>query len=400
VKLLLLLLLFFSAPIYAKEGKLKITGNNRTQDKFIKFIFDRCLRENGTVAKEVFAIELSQCMMNERIFSDVTVREIPGGWSVKVDERWTLIPIPRIEADTQGNKYYGLGLVESNLFGRRIVVYAEYLTGTVNQFSIFYIDPSFMLTDNIFRWKVALDNNDILQAYEAEAVNGFTEKDIGGNVGFGHDFGKHILTGVFSYTNRSYNQIKDYPVPEDYQKYYLGVDWFYDDRDFKISYNEGFSAILRANIQLYRNDDAPRADVFSGMANYTRPGIWDHILKITGHFAATTTTDERDALKRGRSRGFRGTLQFSVWAQYYYGLILGYDIPIINWTWGTWVAGPFSDLTRIKNVNNVGYTNYFSGGLGTYLYLKKLAVPGIGFEYGWQNQTKEGFFAFNVGFGF
>ena len=381
-------------------AELKITGNKRTQDKFIKFIFNRCLKENSDVAKGIYPKKLSQCMMNERIFHDVTVKETKDGWHVDVKERWTLIPIPRFEVDTQGNKYYGLGLAESNLFGRRIIVYAEYLTGTVNQFSVFYLDPSFLLTNNVFRWRAGLDKNDIVQAFEREIVNGFKEKEILGNIGFGHDWRKSILMGVFEYQNRSYEQLNDYDIPGDYQKYYLGLDYFYDNRDFKISYNEGIIVILKLRLQIYRTDEAPRADIIFGMANYTRAGFWDHLLKLTGHFGLTSTRDERDALKKGRNRGFRGTLRFSIWTDSYFGAILGYDVPLIKWSFGTWVAGLFSDLTYINNINNLPPTKFFSGGIGTYFYLKKLAIPGIGVEYGWQNKTESTFWAFNVGFAF
>ncbi|RLA64206.1 MAG: hypothetical protein DRQ88_05340 [Epsilonproteobacteria bacterium] len=390
----LLLLIFFTLFSWNALGDLKITGNNRTQDKFIKFIFKRCLKKTNKPS------ELSQCIMNERIFHNVTILKTKAGWNIDVKERWTLIPIPRFEADTQGNKYYGLGLIESNLFGRRIITYMQFLTGTVSQFSIFYIDPSFLLTNNVFRWRVKLDHNDLQQVSENEFINGFNEREWRFNVGFGHEWGPSILTGIVEYSNKNYDPLKNYDVPKDYEKLSLGFNFFYDTRDFKLSYDQGFSALVRLRLQLYRSDEAPAANTLSGIVNYTRQGFWDHILKVTGHFSMTTTDDERDALKKGRTRGFRGTLQYSIWAKSYAGLILGYDVPLIKWDFGTWVAGLFSDLTYINNINNLPATKFYSGGVGTYFYLKKLMVPGIGIEYGWQNKARSTFWAFNVGFTF
>lgn len=395
-----LLLIFFTLISTNTFGALKITGNNRTQDKFIEFIFNRCLKKRVIATKKQLPTKLSQCMMNERIFHRVNISEIKDGWSIDVKERWTLIPIPRFEADTRGNKYYGLGIAESNLFGRRIILYAEFITGTINQFSVFYLDPSFMLTNNVFRWRVALDNNDIQQLEESSTVDGFEQKEWAFNIGFGHDWRKFVLTGLVEYINRKYNEVQNFETPGDYEKAYVGANFFYDNRDFKISYSEGLLVLLKLRLQAWRSDNTRPAHQLGGLGNYTIGGFWNHRFKMTGHFFLTTTKDERDALKRGRGRGFRGTLQYSIWAQSYAGLILGYDVPIISWDWGTWVAGLFSDLTYIKNVNNLPNTKFYSGGVGTYIYLKKLAVPGFGVEYGWQNEAKTTFWALNVGFDF
>jgi len=401
VKILLALIIsLLSWNTFASFHKIEITGNNRTQDKLIKFVFNRCLEQETDPVPEIRAIELAQCVMNERIFHDVKVRKTKEGWHLEVKERWTLIPIPRFEADTAGNKYYGLGVVESNLFGLRIVLFAEFLTGTINQFKIFYIDPSFLLTNHIFRFKFNIDDNEIVEEFEAERVNGFQESELGFNIGLGYDWGKSILTALFDYSKKDYEQLYDYPVPDPYWKFYFGLTYFYDDRDFKISYNEGFSFILRALLEMERSDNTRAAHQFTGIGNYTMQAFWDHVFRITGQLGMTTTDDQRDAFKLGRSRGFRGTLQYSIWAQHFYGLIFGYDVPIMRWSFGTWTFGLFSDLTRIKNVNDLGYTNFFSGGVGTYIYLKKLAIPGFGIEYGWQNQKKDTFFALNVGIGF
>ncbi len=95
---------------FAEELKLNINGNKRTKDKIVRHIFEKCLENEIDHSDE----NLAQCLKNATIFSETKVIKTSDGYDIEVEDRWTLIPIPRVEADTAGDRRLGLGVVDSN----------------------------------------------------------------------------------------------------------------------------------------------------------------------------------------------------------------------------------------------------------------------------------------------
>jgi len=155
---------------FAEELKLNINGNKRTKDKIVRHIFEKCLENEIDHSDE----NLAQCLKNATIFSETKVIKTSDGYDIEVEDRWTLIPIPRVEADTAGDKRIGLGVVDSNFLGRQLVLYAEYIQGKYRTGAkLFYLDPSFFLLFYLLRFKIDLDDDDLVQVVGDEKSNRF-----------------------------------------------------------------------------------------------------------------------------------------------------------------------------------------------------------------------------------
>lgn len=378
---------------FAEELKLNINGNKRTKDKIVRHIFEKCLENEIDHSDE----NLAQCLKNATIFSETKVIKTSDGYDIEVEDRWTLIPIPRIEADTAGDKRIGLGVVDSNFLGRQLVLYAEYIQGKYRkEAKLFYLDPSLFLSSYLLRFKIDLDDDNLIQIVGNEWTNRFNEKNKGFDFGVGYNFGHYVVTPIFESFNRTYSEFEGYPYPENYKKYLIGLNFFYDNRDFKLSYSEGFKYILGLRYNFSRNDGLEKANAVNGIVDWNKSFFSDHVLISTLLLGYTSAEEVKDSFRLGRTRGFRGTLSKSIFAKYYYGVAFNYQIPIQKYKVGDWVGGAFLDLNRYKNTD-FGMTSFASYGLGTWFFLKKIAMPGLGLEVGIQNQTQEVFYNFSVG---
>ena len=76
-----------------------------------------------------------------------------------------------------------------------------------------------------------------------------------------------------------------------------------------------------------------------------------------------------------------------------------WQIPLKHKDYGTWVAAPFFDFGSF-NSDLAGEGNYFAFGVGGFLYLKKIALPGLGIYAGHNNKFESGFVNFFMGASF
>lgn len=119
--LFLLLNLIFHSNLNAKSPVL-IEGNSKTKEKvIINEIKD--LLENGNLNEHLGEIE--RRLWNLRIFSQVNLNVEDQKLIIKVQERWTTIPIAKF-LEGGGTSYYALGLYDINSFGSNTEIGAQY----------------------------------------------------------------------------------------------------------------------------------------------------------------------------------------------------------------------------------------------------------------------------------
>ncbi len=119
--LFLLLNLIFHSNLYAKSSVL-IEGNSKTKEKvIINEIKD--LLENDNLIEHLGEIE--RRLWNLRVFSQVNLNVEDQKLIIKVQERWTTIPIAKFSGGG-GTSYYALGLYDINSFGSNTEIGAQY----------------------------------------------------------------------------------------------------------------------------------------------------------------------------------------------------------------------------------------------------------------------------------
>ena len=195
--------------------------------------------------------------------------------------------------------------------------------------------------------------------------------------------------------------LDDYDAPDDFSAILgsLHIEW--DDTKYRFYYREGFKTQIFMEQQLVRNDDDEKTQ-----------GLWVQINEEANLFAKQVCQlqvmagyldggDERSFFRVGGDKGFRGVPDRGAWVDQFLTASLDYQIPLWFSDAGTWTVAPFLDVGRLHQPEfgeeDVTYT---SAGIGSYLYLKQVAVPGLGFEVGHNDTYQTSFFKFTIGFSF
>jgi hypothetical protein len=77
---------------------------------------------------------------------------------------------------------------------------------------------------------------------------------------------------------------------------------------------------------------------------------------------------------------------------------MDYQIPLRSFESGTLTVAPFVDVGRIEQRGGASETiDYYTAGGGIYYFLKNIALPGFGFEAGYNNRYMKDFFTFSAG---
>jgi hypothetical protein len=94
----------------------------------------------------------------------------------------------------------------------------------------------------------------------------------------------------------------------------------------------------------------------------------------------------------------RGIESKTTWAERYCTAAIDYQIPLKTFPSGALTMAPFTDRGRIFHRNGqLDYVDFYTVGGGIYFFLKNIALPGLGFEMGYNDQYQKEFFAFSAG---
>ncbi|MBF0297739.1 MAG: hypothetical protein HQK51_03415 [Oligoflexia bacterium] len=398
--LILLILLITLVPNSSycseKSEKIVIEGNKRTTNNHILFLIERCKKNND--------LTLKQCLMNSRLFSSVEITSSKGRKqteiTIKVKERWTLIPIPEIKLSSD-NKSFGAFIIESNFLGIGKMLFIGAKTGNVEKaFFFFYKDRNLFyseLTADAFFSKGSrnlktYDKKDILYAFKESSQN--ISLRFGNNIS--HDLSANL--GI-QQANITYNEELYYHPPANYNFLSIGPELSYNQSNYKLYFNQGYSFRLNYLHQIHRSDNESK----SAKIEYSfidQNNIYsNHVFQFRFSGMNLINSNLRDSIKTGGNIGYRGVQSGGLWLKSSQNLSIDYLIPFSTPNYGTWVLAPFTDYCMYKAYFN-NHTDFLSTGIGSYLYLKNIALPGLGLVLGINKKFLNNFVSFSMGMGF
>jgi hypothetical protein len=130
--------------------------------------------------------------------------------------------------------------------------------------------------------------------------------------------------------------------------------------------------------------------------DYTKFG--KHAVQLHLESRAKNTDDVRDSFKLGDNLGFRGVESGGVWAKQAHSVSVDYKIPFLDIKYGTWTVGPFTDYAWFNEFDMNSNKESFAYGISTFMFLKKIALPGIGIIVGHNDNYLGDFVSVSIGF--
>lgn len=380
----------------------EVEGNRKTTDGYLTDLVHECLEDQGGVTPAAAdAAALRQCVLDSELFSEVEVGIEEGAVRLRVEERWSLIPVPYFSSQRDSTSI-GLFVFDRNFLGRGKQAVAGASTGDRGgTFFLLYRDPGIAFSDWTARVS-ALQSRDDIYLYDGEdEQQGYARREQAVRVAAGYAFDRRLELGWgLGYADRSYDTLDDFTLsPEDYDFAFTGPELTYKDQRFRFYFREGHQLRLRAERQLERSDAGDEATSYELRYEFQYHAFARHAVKLQFEAFGTDSGDLRDAFLLGAEPGWRGVERNGVWAQHAWSVAFDYQVPVLEGRFGTWVVGPFADAARFQDADGIASPERSeSYGLGSFLYLKRIALPGVGIVAGRNEQYLGGFVSVQIGF--
>ena len=394
-------------PVFASvlEPQLKVTGNHKTKLSFLKARVRDCLEEQDTSQwDDVDADELAQCVLDTRVFSEVECNIDAPVIELAVKERWTVIPVPFVRAQRDSNRY-GFFLFDSNFLGRGKQAVIGASTGNRgNTIFTLYRDPSIFYGKWTGLLKYKKGQEDYLR-YELEnEIDGYSEKEDTGEIRLGYKLSPWLEAALqMEFTQRRFDVLEPYTLSlDDYRFIYAGPFLGYDHTDFHFYFQQGHKFRLEIGSHVYRDDSASPVTQYQLIYDWQHAVYRKHALQLHFESRAKNTDDVKDSFKLGSNLGFRGVESAGIWAKQAHSVSVDYKIPFLDIKYGTWTIGPFIDFATFKEFDAeiTGNKNKesFAYGVSAFMFLKKIALPGIGIVVGHNDKYLGDFVSVAIGF--
>ncbi|MCK8503734.1 POTRA domain-containing protein [Myxococcus fulvus] len=378
--------------------RIDIEGNERTQEVVIL----RALRiQAGELLTAGATEELKRRLLNLKLFEHVEVRTRQEGDGValriKVEERWTLLPIPMFTS-SNGQWQAGLFLLESNVFGLHKLFVLGAMAGNRggNVFSL-YKDPGIRgsrWTGTLFAQYAKLDRE---RRVRDIVVDEYTDRrlDVSGVLGHQLTPELNVGAGLFGIFNRPLRANEDEPAPERSHAQGVSAVAEYLGQDFHFFFNEGLFARLnlRQGFDLGSGSRDYRQATLT--AAYTHALFGNHALTLSGTLDYVDGDSTLDAVLLGQRTGTRGFTLATLWAEQAAIATLEYQVPLWSPSLATFTAHAFIDAGHVEWRNTV--TRYVAPGAGLRMYLRSVAVPALGLDVTRAPQTRELVVSFAAG---
>lgn len=387
------------------EPQVRVAGNHKTKLSYLKARVNDCLEEQGASQwDDVDADELRQCILDSKVFSEVELNIDAPVVALTVKERWTVIPVPFVRVQSDSSRY-GFFLFDSNFLGRGKQAVLGASTGNRgNTFFTLYRDPAILYSKWSGLVKYKKGQEDYLRFELENEIDGYSEKEDTGELRLGYKFSPWLEAALqMEYTQRHYTVLEPYTLSlEDYRFIYAGPFLGYDHTDFHFYFQQGNKFRLELGSQVYRDDNTPLVEQYQLIYDWQHAVYRKHALQLRLESRAKNTDDVRDSFKLGSNLGFRGVESAGIWAKQAHSVSVDYKIPFLDIKYGTWTVGPFVDYAVFKefDADNTGNKNKesFAYGISTFMFLKKIALPGIGIVVGYNDKYLGGFASVAIGF--
>lgn len=329
----------------------------------------------------------SQFIVNSFKFED-------GILKINIEDKWTVIPVPLI---SQSGDYYmrGVGLYENNFLGRleTLIPAVAYTNSGINYLLLYNSENFFTSNFGISALVVRLNTLSRFYRHKAEQAhfesratafevtpNYFYKNMVfkAGPIFFKKDVILNSETVGQKFEGaglRSRFNIKNYePLDVLFKGYFVTAN------SYILRPKTGNDTFLHAKLEY--------------IATY--PVFYEDFVNFSQNFGLASAKTFFYQFSEGAHDGFRGYDGESLHMQRYSASMLQYQRHV----WDRLYAIGFVENTHsvsINPINNGGHLNEQTIGAGLRYYLKKVSIPGINMEYGYNIQDKSSHLHFNVG---
>ncbi len=388
ISLLLFICLQASAEIIKD---IKITGNTKTKDWALLRRVNIHVGDNLT-AEELNDLRIRLSQNAQYILKSVSFDQ--GILKIEIEDKWSIIPVPLI---SQSGEYYirGFGFYENNFLGRMdILIPAVAWTNSGINYLLIYNSENFFSSNlGISSLIVRLNTLSRFYRHKVELTH------------FESRATAFEITPNYFYKNMVF---KTGPI------FFKKEVFFNDSKNGELF--EGAGLRSRFNIKVYEQLDTlfkgffvtanayilkPKSydgTYFHGKVefNSSYPIFNEHFINFSEYLGIASAKTLFYNFSEGAHEGFRGYDGESIHMQRYAASMLQYQ----HHVWDRLFAVAFFENTRSVLVNPIysgAHLNENTIGGGLRYYLKKVTIPGINVEYGYNIQDKSSHIHFNVG---
>jgi outer membrane protein assembly factor BamA len=403
----LLITLFVVASLFSTSAigevgmTIQLSGNQRTNSEHLRRIVRVCLARIG-IGSLGNIESLQQCVLNSKLFSAVTIRRAASGIIVEVVERWTLIPIPFMQTGSDGNRKFGFYLLETNFLGRgKFLALGGHYSDRGRGF-LFYLNNQ-SIAFSPYGAEVGVQKvtsrYDLIEK-DSLIADTYSEQAIIAGFRLGYSVNNTSLHLGPTFKDQRFDlNLGDREINKESNKTVaLTSRVQFDHADYKLFFEQNYKFNLFGVSEFYRQKSDPFVHQVYGDLTFGWPTFLDHALVMRSGGGFMVGGNNTDAFRMGSKVGFRGSRAETLWLDRYLTVSADYLIPLSVIGYGTWTYGLFLDHGTIRfRGGESGVTQFSAWGNGIYLYLKEIAVPGVGIEVGQNDRFSPMFFSLALG---
>lgn len=392
--LILLIILTFtiSESLNAEVVKdIQVTGASKTRPWAL------LRRVNVNIGDDLSEVELDDLRIRlsqngQFIINSFKFEE--GILKIDIEDKWSIIPVPLL---AQSGDYYmrGVGFYENNFLGRleTLVPAIAYTNSGVN-FLLLYNSENFF-SSNFGISALVVHLNTLSRFYRRNVEQALFESRTSALEITPNFFYKDMVfkTGPIIFRKDVY--LNNVSTPQEFEGY--GLRSRFHIKKFEtldVLYSGYF---VTANSYILRPQN--KSETFSHTKvelDATYPVFVGDFVNFTQNLGLSSTKTFFYQFSEGAHEGFRGYDAESLHMQRYSATMLQYQKNV----WDRLFAIAFIENTHsvsINPINNGRELNEQTIGAGIRYYLKKISIPGINAEYGYNIKDKSSHFHFNVG---
>lgn len=392
---------WMSPAVAAKDTHdIAVQGNSRTQTFYIKKLTGECLENIGLqLGDPSLPPALRQCLLNSRLFSEVEVNvERSAKITVRIDERWTLIPLPFFQISSSGETSVGGFLLETNFLGIGDTLGFGGIYATRGTSLFLYLSDKSLFGPSI-GGALGLRR----EANTVELVPGKKRKDGFFEVAKEAGVANSIRSGDFQYQATlsrvvsTYSTVGAFEKPPDNGSTRILMEAKYSKTAYRVYINQGYTAQMSILKELVRSDHNTLFTLADARYFFEFPVFGNHAAQVMLRAGMLFNGNKSDAPRFGSARGFRGFDKATLWPRQYTVVSSNYHFPLVDSPMGVLTIGPFLDLGKMTLVDGSTDVSYGTFGVSTAYFLKQVAVSGLGFDAGYNSARASPFLGLSIG---
>lgn len=385
----------------ANSKSYRIEGNTRTQSFYIQRLVRNCEKDSDIEDSSQLAEGIEQCLLNSKLFSEVNIEVTENETRVRVEEKWTLVPLPYLAVSSTGDKAFGAFLLESNFLGVGATLGLGGIYSSRGKRFFLYLSDRTLFSDAI-GGALGLRQEAIdVKLFDANQMkDAFHELSREGGFALSFRPGNFYYAVTLSRLTTKYGSFENYVKPGDNASTRALVEARYSKTAYRIFYNEGYTIQGSVLQELDKNDNSQLYSLIDVRALTEFPAFGSHAVHTLLRAGSFLNGKKNEAPRFGSDRGFRGFERFSIWAKQYATAAINYHVPVLDSIAGILTLGPFLDTGHFTLMKDAGSSDFYSVGIGTYYYLKQVALPGFGIEFGRNSKRKAWFSNLSLGIAF